>query len=191
MKPTCGVGVAAVAMAMAMGLFGGSAFARQSRQDPDVMSAMLTEVRGLRVAIEQLAATGPRVQLAMGRLQMQEQRIDALGKRHIEVRDRRMETEGELVRAKQMMGANENALRTSTNPTARAQAEAEAEHVRNHGRRPDREGPASADRRGDDRTGRQRRAGAMVRDQPAARRARSRAQSEIGPTSIVLTLVSL
>ena len=128
MKSTFGVAVAAGSMAM--GLFGGSAFARQTRQDPDVLSAMLTEVRGLRVAIEQLAATGPRVQLAMGRLQMQEQRIDALGKRHIEVRDRRLENEAELVRVKQMLSVNENAFRTSTNPSARAQAEAEAEPLR-------------------------------------------------------------
>jgi hypothetical protein len=129
MKSTWGVGV--VAVALAMGVFGASAFARQSRQDPDVMSAILTEVRGLRAAIEQLAATGPRVQLAMGRLQMQEQRIDALAKRHIEVRDRRIEAEGEVARVKQMISGNENALRTLTNPTARAQAEAEAEIARN------------------------------------------------------------
>ena len=129
MKPTFGVAVAAVSMTM--GLVGASALARQSRQEPDTIGALLNEVRGLRVAIEQLAATGPRVQLAMGRLQMQEQRIDALGKRHIEVRDRREETEGELARLKQMIASNENTVRTSTTPAARAQAEAEGEMVRN------------------------------------------------------------
>jgi hypothetical protein len=42
---------------------------------PDVMSALLTEVRGLRAAMEQMAAAGPRVQLLLGRVQLQEQRI--------------------------------------------------------------------------------------------------------------------
>jgi chromosome segregation ATPase len=123
-------GSAALAISV-IGILGSSIGARQSRQEPDTIAALLTEVRGLRTAIEQLAATGPRVQLAMGRLQMQEQRIDALGKRHIEVRDRREETEGELARLKQMIASNENTVRTSTTPTARAQAEAEGEMARN------------------------------------------------------------
>jgi hypothetical protein len=42
---------------------------------PDVLSALLTEVRGLRAAMEQMAAAGPRVQLLLGRVQLQEQRI--------------------------------------------------------------------------------------------------------------------
>jgi hypothetical protein len=42
---------------------------------PDVLTALLTEVRGLRAVLEQMATAGPRVQLALGRLQLQEQRI--------------------------------------------------------------------------------------------------------------------
>jgi hypothetical protein len=42
---------------------------------PDVLSALLTEVRGLRAAMEQTASAGPRVQLLLGRVQLQEQRI--------------------------------------------------------------------------------------------------------------------
>ena len=41
----------------------------------DVLSALLIEVRGLRTAIEQMASGTPRVQLALGRLQIQEQRV--------------------------------------------------------------------------------------------------------------------
>jgi chromosome segregation ATPase len=47
----------------------------------DVLPALLIEVRGLRVAMEQMAAAGPRVQLALGRVQLQEQRINTLIRR--------------------------------------------------------------------------------------------------------------
>jgi peptidoglycan hydrolase CwlO-like protein len=47
-------------------------------QNPEVLSALLVEVRGLRAAMEQMASAGPRVQLALGRLQLQEQRVNNL-----------------------------------------------------------------------------------------------------------------
>jgi predicted nucleic acid-binding Zn-ribbon protein len=56
-------------------------------QEPDVLSALLTEVRGLRQAMEQMASAGPRVQLALGRLQLQEQRLNTLIRRLEGVRD--------------------------------------------------------------------------------------------------------
>ncbi len=49
----------------------------QTPQEPnqDTLGALLVEVRGLRSAIEQMASVGPSIQLAMGRLQLQEQCI--------------------------------------------------------------------------------------------------------------------
>ena len=50
-------------------------------QAPDaagILPALLVEVRGLRAAMEQMASAGPRVQLALGRLQLQEQRLSML-----------------------------------------------------------------------------------------------------------------
>ena len=47
-------------------------------QSSDTLAALLVEVRGLRAAMEQMASAGPRVQLAMGRLQLQEQRVNTL-----------------------------------------------------------------------------------------------------------------
>ena len=41
-------------------------------QSGDIMPALLQEVRGLRVAMEQMTSAGARVQLALGRLQLQE-----------------------------------------------------------------------------------------------------------------------
>jgi paraquat-inducible protein B len=129
MRPTLMRGV----LAVVIGTFvlGGSMVARQSRQEPDVTGALLIEVRGLRAAIEQLAATGPRVQLALGRLQMHEQRIDTLVKRHSEVRDRRLEVEAELARHKNTIGSLEETIRTTTNVLPRDEI---TEAIRHHRR---------------------------------------------------------
>jgi chromosome segregation ATPase len=50
----------------------------RAQEQPGVLPALLVEVRGLRAAIEQMASAGPRVQLALGRLQLQEQRLNTL-----------------------------------------------------------------------------------------------------------------
>jgi prefoldin subunit 5 len=68
--------------------FGVSMAAQGARpQEPDVLGALLTEVRGLRQAMEQMAAAGPRVQLALGRLQLQEQRVNTMIRRLETLRD--------------------------------------------------------------------------------------------------------
>jgi chromosome segregation ATPase len=54
----------------------------------DIMPALLEEVRGLRHAMEQMSTAGPRVQLALGRLQLQEQRINHAIKRADDARAR-------------------------------------------------------------------------------------------------------
>lgn len=54
----------------------------------DIMPALLEEVRGLRHAMEQMSSAGPRVQLALGRLQLQEQRITNAIKRADDARNR-------------------------------------------------------------------------------------------------------
>jgi chromosome segregation ATPase len=74
-----------MAVSIAVGL--GATVAAQGTGAPDVMGALLTEVRGLRVAMEQMASAGPRVQLALGRLQLQEQRLNTMLRRAETVRD--------------------------------------------------------------------------------------------------------
>jgi len=54
--------------------------------EADVLPALLTEVRGLRAAMEKMASAGPRVQLALGRVQLQEQRINNAIRRLDEMR---------------------------------------------------------------------------------------------------------
>jgi chromosome segregation ATPase len=67
-------------------------------QAPDVLTSLLTEVRGLRAAMEQMASTGPRVQLALGRLQLQEQRIGTLLRRLDQVKDTLASAQQDAVR---------------------------------------------------------------------------------------------
>jgi hypothetical protein len=71
---------------------GGLAAARAQSQDtsqpPGIMPALLTEVRGLRAAMEQMASSGARVQLTLGRLQLQEQRLNTAIKRLDDTRNR-------------------------------------------------------------------------------------------------------
>ena len=64
---------AAVAVLIVLATTAGGETPQQPNQD--TLGALLVEVRGLRGAIEQMASVGPRVQLAMGRLQLHEQRL--------------------------------------------------------------------------------------------------------------------
>lgn len=57
------------------------------RDREDVLPALLVEVRGLRAAMEQMASAGPRVQLALGRVQLQEQRVNTMIRRLESVRE--------------------------------------------------------------------------------------------------------
>jgi chromosome segregation ATPase len=54
---------------------------------PDILRELLTEVRGLRLAMERAATVGARIQLLVARVQLQEQRISELSRRLVTVRD--------------------------------------------------------------------------------------------------------
>jgi hypothetical protein len=69
----------------------------------DVLPALLSEVRGLRVAMEQMATAGARVQLVLGRLQLQEQRLNNVIKRLDETRTRLAETQRGLTEAQEQL----------------------------------------------------------------------------------------
>jgi hypothetical protein len=60
----------------------------QAAANQDVLAALLSEVRALRVAMEQMASAGPRIQIAFGRLQLQEQRVQTIIRRHADVQER-------------------------------------------------------------------------------------------------------
>ena len=86
MRRTIAVFVAGVMAVAAFAAVG--AQSRQAAPGEDVLPALLTEVRGLRGAIEKMAAGSARVQLALGRLQLQEQRVTVAARRLDEARSK-------------------------------------------------------------------------------------------------------
>src|SRR4029450_12397001 len=59
----------------------------QSARNEDVLPALLTEVKGLRAAMEQMASGSTQAQLLVGRLQLQEGRVTSMIRRLDTVRD--------------------------------------------------------------------------------------------------------
>jgi hypothetical protein len=102
--------VAAVAAVVSVPVFVPRAATAQAPPQ-DIMPAILTELRGLRAAMEQLASAGPRVELALGRLQLQEQRVNALIRRQESLREQRLDVERQVeqhqVRFKNLSGRSQ------------------------------------------------------------------------------------
>jgi chromosome segregation ATPase len=118
---TVGIGILLLGIAGAAGLFTVRA------QGQEILPALLTEVRGLRAAMEQMASAGPRVQLALGRLQLQEQRVNTLVRRLDETRNRLANAQRELVQHEEQYKRFESAIKEGS-PEARQEAE-QLEHM--------------------------------------------------------------
>ena len=88
----------------------------QTSQREDVLPALLVEVRGLRAAMEQMASAGPRVQLALGRVQLQEQRVNTMIRRLESVRDAIAKTEKDASAAESSLAGFEKMFRDSGLP---------------------------------------------------------------------------
>jgi predicted nucleic acid-binding Zn-ribbon protein len=85
-----------VVVVVVLGAFAFGASVRgQEPARQDVMGTLLVEVRALRGAIEQMTSATARVQLAVGRLQIQEQRFNTLSRQLFEMRQTLSRTEGE------------------------------------------------------------------------------------------------
>lgn len=80
--------------------------------DQDVLPALLIEVRGLRAAMEQMASAGPQVQLALGRLQLQEQRVNNLLRRMESIQNELSGALQESEKASQELTSMEIALKS-------------------------------------------------------------------------------
>jgi len=85
--------------------------ARTASSPEDVLPALLTEVRGLRAAMEEMASAGPRVQLALGRVQLQEQRVNNLARRLEEARAHAAEAQREFDAVQQQLQGIEAGVR--------------------------------------------------------------------------------
>lgn len=119
-------GAAVVAVLLGSGglTLSGAGQGAASPQD-DVLAALLVEVRGLRAAMEQMASAGPRIQLALGRLQMQEQRINTMLRRQDELTARIPSLDQQIEAIKHQMADREAALAIATPPEVRAEIEKE------------------------------------------------------------------
>jgi chromosome segregation ATPase len=104
--------------------------AQATATPPDVLAALLVEVRGLRVAMEQMASAGPRVQLALGRLQLQEQRVNTLVRRLEEVRSTLAQAQKESEVMTERMSGLERLAREGPAPEVRRDADAELKNLK-------------------------------------------------------------
>jgi chromosome segregation ATPase len=108
----------------------GAAARARTQTTPDVLGALLTEVRGLRAAMERMASAGPRIELALGRLQLQEQRVNTLLRRQAELRERLADSE----RGAEMTGREierlQDAVRDSSDENLRKEAEIQARQLK-------------------------------------------------------------
>jgi chromosome segregation ATPase len=126
MKPNI-LGIATVALV----LTAAAAAARaQGAQAPDVLTELLAEVRGLRGAMEQIASAGPRVELALGRLQLQEQRVNNLQRRLDGARTGLVNSQRELAGLEEQLRNFEMSLRTAVEPQERQDVEQQIEQLR-------------------------------------------------------------
>jgi peptidoglycan hydrolase CwlO-like protein len=97
----------------------------QTAANQDVLAALLSEVRALRVAMEQMASAGPRIQIAFGRLQLQEQRVQTLIRRHTDVQERVQSAQRQADDITQQIEIVQESLQQITEPGHRAQVENE------------------------------------------------------------------
>lgn len=122
MKPSSYVWIAAAAL---LAIVSRTSVAGQTTSsNQDTLAALLVEVRGLRAAMEQMSSAGPRVQLAFGRLQMQEQRVNTLVRRAEELRTQIADAESAIGNSRGRLEAVENDLERSANPDERREREA-------------------------------------------------------------------
>lgn len=92
-------------------------------------SALLQEVRQLRVAIENLTATTARAQIILGRLQIQEQRLDNAIRRLGEARSAIAEMERATAARQERLTRLRHAAANASDPEEREAAEVEAQSL--------------------------------------------------------------
>lgn len=102
-----------------LAVLGLPASGQETQTREDVLRSLLVEVRGLRAAIEHMAAAGPRVQLAMGRLQLQEQRLSNARRRLEELRDSIANAERESGEVRERLATMDESLQRVTEPAER------------------------------------------------------------------------
>jgi chromosome segregation ATPase len=104
---------------LVIALVQGGSMRGQEPPRQDVLGTLLVEVRALRGAIEQMTSASARVQLAVGRLQIQEQRVNALSRQLSELRQALGAAEQEAVLHEGQVADLEQVLPDTSDPTER------------------------------------------------------------------------
>jgi hypothetical protein len=97
--------------------------AAQSPAMADPLPALLAEVRALRIAMEQQAAIGPRVQLTLARLNIEEARVSHLTGDLTAIRQQLAATEIAVAQVAEESADIEQRLQREADPVKRAQLE--------------------------------------------------------------------
>jgi len=109
---------------------GGWAVGAQSVAASDPQTALLAEVRQLRLAIEQMASAGARVLVVFGRLQLQEQRINTMARRLETVRSELEALQKEYEEMQRQAQALEHDAGETTDAAQRRAFEGEARAIK-------------------------------------------------------------
>jgi len=120
---------AIVVMALVGGAVAKTLAAPQGAPAPngDILPALLTEVRGLRAAMEQMASAGPRIQLFVARLQLEETRINNSVRRLDDLRAALTKAQDEINRLADEQRGLEKLLADNPNHPERDQFTAQIE----------------------------------------------------------------
>jgi len=106
------------------------ATAQTAADREDVLTALLAEVRGLRSAMEQMAVAGPRIQLALGRLQIQDQRVTTMIRRHDELSARILSQEQQIEMVKRQIESDNDELAGAVPAEMRVQLEQQSAQLK-------------------------------------------------------------
>jgi chromosome segregation ATPase len=87
------------------------------------LTALLVEVRGLRSAMEEMASVGPRIQLPMAQLQLQEQRVNGLVRRADAIHDALNAAQKRAGELQDLVVMTQRDLEGSLEPDRRSQLE--------------------------------------------------------------------
>jgi hypothetical protein len=121
------IGVLAIATILGIAV---PASAQTANPDAPTIQALLIEVRQLRLALEKSALLGPRMQIAMQRVQLQEQKIARLSEQLDEVKKEAGRDASHRAQVAAQLGATEQQLSGQTDAARRRILEDQAARLR-------------------------------------------------------------
>jgi chromosome segregation ATPase len=107
-----------------------TASAQTTNSDAPTIQALLAEVRQLRLALEKSALLGPRMQLTMQRLQLQEQKVARLSERLDEARKQTSSAAAQHMKVTEELNEAEQQISSETDAARRKELGATIAHLK-------------------------------------------------------------